>query len=145
MHIDMISDKNVHDALAPAIGKPCCPQRVGRGRSLSVDFGERVLNQRDTTMDPFYGEWEFGTYSSAWRIVQAGHVVCGSSDIVDSISELNGRLRVIPFGAIVSLEQTSRFDIRLLLDGELSIDFMCASNDGDHIFHIFGPNNIYIE
>jgi hypothetical protein len=110
-----------------------------------VGFGKRVPHSKPKTADPFYGEWEIGTYSSAWRIIRAGRVVCGSSDVVDSIDELDERLQAIKLGAVVAVEALSQFDIRVKLDDEVFIDFICASEGDDEMFHIFGPERLYVQ
>jgi len=138
-------DASVQGAFAGLIGKRCCRQRVGRGLSLSVGFGEKVPQSESKAADPFYGEWEFGTYSSAWRVIQEGRVVCGSSDVVDSIEELDERLQAIKLGAVLAIETLSQLDIRIKLDGEIYIDFICASAEDDEMFHIFGPESLYVE
>lgn len=141
----MAIDANIQSTFAALIGKRCCRQRVGRGRSLSVGFGEKVPHSKPKTADPFYGEWELGTYSSAWRVIQEGRVVCGSSDVVDSIDELDERLQAIKLGAVLAIEALSQFDIRVKLDDEVCIDFICASAEDDEMFHIFGPESLYVE
>jgi hypothetical protein len=95
--------------------------------------------------EPFYGEWEIGTYSAAWRIVRGGAVVCGSSDAVDSIGDLDRQLQAVILGAPVSIEASSQIDVRVELDNGTTIDFFGATSDGDEIFHIFGPQKLYIE
>lgn len=141
----MAIDANIKGAVATLIGKRCCRQRVGRGRSLSVGFGEKVPHSKPRTADPFYGEWELGTYSSAWRVIHKGRVVCGSSDVVDSIDELDERLQTIKLGVILVIEALSHFDIRVKLDDDVCIDFICASSEDDEMFHIFGPESLYVE
>jgi hypothetical protein len=38
----------------------------------------------------------------------------------------------------------SKFDIRLTLEDGMCIDFMCASSDDENMFHIFGPNHLFV-
>jgi hypothetical protein len=141
----MTIDAMTQSAFAGLLGKRCCRQRVGRGRSLSVGFGEKVPHLKTKAVDPFYGEWEIGTYRSAWRIVRDGEVVCGSLDVVDSIDELDGRLQGVPLGAVIAVEAPSKFDLRVRLDGGVFIDFVCASAEDDEMFHVFGPDSLYVE
>jgi hypothetical protein len=138
-------DSNIQGAFSGLIGLQCCRQRVGRGGSLSVGFGDRVPHSKRNTVDSFYGEWEVGTYSSAWRIAQHGRIVCGSMDAVHSIEKLDGLLQTVKLGAAMAIEALSEFDIRILLYEGVHIDFMCASNDEDEMFHIFGPGSTYVE
>lgn len=141
----MSIDTEIVDAFAELIGKPCCRKRVGHGRSLSIGFGEKVSHSKSKTVDTFYGEWEIGTYSSAWRIVSGNQIVCGSMNVVDSIEELDQELQNISLGAVVNIEAISPFDIRVNLDAGVFIDFIYASTDDDEMFHIFGPNSLYVE
>jgi hypothetical protein len=138
-------DVNVRNAFAGIIGKTCCRQRVGRGKSLSIGFGERILQSKPKVADPFYGEWEIGTYSSAWRIVDNSKILCGSLDVVDSIEELDEKLQQVRLGAVVDIEAVSLLDIRVKLERGVFVDFICASSEDDEMFHIFGPDNLYIE
>lgn len=141
----MAIDEGPEGIFFPLLGKNCCRQRVGRGRSLSIGFGERVPQMTRKTIDGFYGEWEVGTYSSAWRIVLDGKIVLGSLDVTDSVDELDQRLQNIKLGSVTAIKVLSQFDIRLEFDGDAHIDFIYASTEDDEIFHIFGPENIYLE
>jgi hypothetical protein len=136
--------QNVETAIERLIGKPCCRRRVGRGRSLSVGFGKKVPHQRAKAIDDYYGEWELGSYSSAWRIIRAGLVICGSSDIVESIEELDQILQGVRLGEVVDFEVLSRLDVRINLTDGVLIDFICAAADNDETFHVFGPENLYV-
>jgi hypothetical protein len=110
-----------------------------------VGFGEKVPHSKPKTADTFYGEWELGTYSAAWRVIREGRVVCGSLDVVDSIDELDERLQAIRLGAVIAVEEQSQFEIRVKLDDGVFIDFICASAEDDEMFHIFGPESLYVE
>lgn len=138
-------DSNIQGSFAGLIGRQCCRQRIGRGGGLSVGFGDRVPHSKPKTVDTFYGEWEIGTYSSAWRIVQHEQIVCGSLDAVNSIEKLDEFLQTLKLGSVVAVEAISKFDIRITLNEGAHIDFMCASNDDDEMFHIFGPESICVE
>jgi hypothetical protein len=138
-------DSHVRRAFEGILGKPCCSQRVGRGRSLSIGFGARVQNTRPGATDPQYCEWEVGTYSSAWRLVRGDQVLCGSMDVVDSIEELSEYLQGVQLGNVTSIEALSPLEIRISLDNDVVVDFICVSNDDDEMFHIFGPEALYVE
>lgn len=138
-------EADIQAALADLIGKRCCRQRVGRGRSLSIGFGAEVPHSKSNTVDSFYGEWEIGTYAAAWRIVRNGVIVCGSLEVVDSIDEIDQQLQAIDLGAVLEVKAVSDLDIQLRLEDGTCIDFMCASTDRDEMFHIFGPGDLYVE
>lgn len=127
------------------IGKECCRQRVGRGRSLSIGFGKKRLHGKVNRPDDFYGEWEIGTYIASWRIVQEEIVLCGSQDVVDSLSELDQMLNTIQFGRIAAIKTIGKLDIRVELNNGIYIDFLGCSSEDDEIFHVFGPDNLYVE
>ena len=126
-------------------GKQCCSARVGAYRSLSFGFGERVFHNNPKLEYDYYGEWEIGTYYCAWRIMKADKILCGVSDTVDSIEELNRNIQSIEFGAFTSLSNLSNIDVRLETDSGIIVDFLPTIRDEDEYFHIFGPNNVYIE
>ena len=113
-------------------------------RSLSLGFGNQV-HRKTKLIDKFYGEWEIGTYLVAWRVIQGGRVVCGSQDAADSIEELNLALRRIEFGRFASLRQLTELDVRVEFDNDVAVDFLATISDEDECFHIFCPENIYIE
>jgi hypothetical protein len=138
-------DNVVQSAIADLIGKTCCRQRVGRMRSLSIGFGDKIPHGKSRLADDFYGEWEIGTYSAAWRVVHKETILCGSQDIVDSLSELDERLSKIVFGRIKEISSISKFDIRVYFDGETCLDFLGAASEEDELFHIFCPGNLYVE
>ncbi|HWV16076.1 MAG TPA: hypothetical protein VN030_11665 [Cellvibrio sp.] len=141
----MFIDAEVYDAFSGLIGKQCCRKRVGEFRSLSIGFGEKIPHVKSRAVDAFYGEWEIGTYSSAWRIVCEDKIICASMNLVDSSEELDQQLQSIFLGGVVSVEMTSLFDIRVNLDNGVFIDFICVSADDDEMFHIFGPDYRYVD
>ena len=126
-------------------GKPCCRQRVWRPRSLSFGLGEKLNHGNPKLVDTFYGEWEIGTYYCAWRVIQKGRIILGSSEVVDSVDELDESLKRIEFGSILSLTQQGAFDVRAEFDMGLAVEFLTTTNHDDESFHIFGPQNLYIE
>lgn len=135
-----LRDSRLQNLLIGLTGKACCRQRVGRGRSLSLGFGEKIPHGRTRLVDGFYGEWEIGTYSAAWRIISDEKLLCGSQDVVDNLEELDKRLGEITIGRIESVCLVSKFDVRVNLDKGMHIDFLGAGSEGDEIFHIFLPD-----
>ena len=125
-------NRDVTEMIEQMFGKPCSQKQVGRGRSLSLGFGNVNLN------DKSYREWDVRTYSSAWRVVRAGLVLCGSQNVVDSIAELNLILERVDLGRFVSLRQITDLDVRIELDNETAVDFLATSNE-DECLNIFCP------
>lgn len=141
----MTINANVRSMFADFMGKPCCRQRVGEWRTLSIGFGARVPHTSQKSVDSFYGEWEIGTWSAAWRILHGTKVLCGSKDLVDSTEELDKKLQNVHLGRILDIENLSPLDVRVTLDDGVYIDFICVSDIDDEMFHIFAPNDLYIE
>src|SRR6185369_4583727 len=81
--------EEVKDFLKPIIGKRCCRQRVSEPRAIHIGLGEKIYHGNSKLLDEYYGEWEIGTYYSAWRVLKEGRIICGSDDLVDSADELN--------------------------------------------------------
>ena len=132
-------------SLFDMIGQKCCRQRVGEYKSLTLGFGEKILHSRKKSLDPFRGEWEIGTYCSAWRIVENKRIICGSMDPVDLHDELDVKISSIEFGNVVNIVMLSEFDIRLELSNGINIEFLCATNYDDEAVFIFGPNHLYVQ
>ncbi len=130
--------------MRPMLGKPCCRQRVWRSRSLSLGFGEKVYHGNSRLVDPFYGEWEIGTFYSAWRVIYEKSILCGSTDTCDSLDELDAKIKRIEFGRIESLKQPTAFDVCARFDTGITVEFLGTFSDGDESFHIFGPEKLHI-
>jgi hypothetical protein len=135
----------IEKLIEPMMGNRCCRQRVWRPRSLSLGFGEKVYHGNPKLVDDFYGEWEIGTYYCAWRVIKDNRILCGSSDAVDSLDELDAALKRIDFGCIRSLTQPTQFDVRVLFDTGIAVEFLATTSDDDESFHIFCPQNISVE
>lgn len=126
------------------LGKLCCRQRLGRGRSLSIGFGGKVHHDRKNLVDDYYGEWEVGTYNAAWRVVDGDVILCGSQEVVDTLSELEERFRCIKLGRIDSISMNSKFDIWIVFEDGKRVEILGLASDDDEIFHIFSPNGLYV-
>ena len=132
-------------AINGLIGKPCCRQRLGSKRSLSIGFGNKIPHGNSRLVDSYYGEWEIGTYSATWRLVDNGKVLCGSKNVIGSLLELEDQFRQIQLGRISGVYLASKFDVRVEFDDGKKIDFLGASSDDDEMFHIFCPNGLYVK
>ena len=109
-----------------------------------MGFGEKICHDNPKLVDTFYGEWEIGTYYCAWRVIQNQRVLVGSSDVVDSLDELDDALKRVDFGCIRSLAQQGSFDVRAEFDSGLAVEFLTTTSDEDESFHIFGPQSLHI-
>jgi hypothetical protein len=124
-------------------GEPCSRKEVGRMKSLSLGFGDEVAKDKKFPQR-VYRSWELGTYRGAWRVTQRGIVLCGSQD-TSTRDEMNIALQNIAFGNFVSLQQLTDLDIRIELSDGISVEFFATMSDDDECFHIFCPDNVYIE
>lgn len=121
-------------------GRRCCCQRVGEHRSLRLGFGDKVSRSKMRVRDPFFGEWQLGTFTAAWRIVRNDQILLGSMNPVDSSADLDAELQKIQFGPVEHIEMLSRFCVRVHLEGDICIDFIAASNDDSEMFFILKPD-----
>ena len=104
-----------------------------------------MYHNNKSLVDEFYGEWEVGTYNCAWRIIKDNEILIGSTDVANTIEELDGKLNNIYFGRIVSIGQPSPVDVRIETSSRICVDFLATTSKIDEYFHIFCPNNIYID
>ena len=101
------------DKFTTLYGKPCCRKNVGERKSLSLGFGRKIYNAPKMRGPAFYGEWEIGTYSCAWRVIKDNIVICGSTDPVDSNVELDSMLNKIDFNCIIQISQYNSIDVHV--------------------------------
>lgn len=135
----------VSDILKPLFGNKCCRVRVGNFKSLSIGFGEKIYHNKPKLIDKFYREWEVGTYNCAWRIMKDDLILVGSTDVANTIEELDAKVNSIHFGYIVSIEQPLPVDVRIEISSRIYVDFLATTSRLDEYFHIFCPNNVYID
>ena len=132
----------VNAILEKIVGQPCTRKEVGSMRSLSLGFGEESIDIK--RRDRQYRLWELGTYSGDWKIVNDAGVVLAKGMSSD-IGELDFKLQTLQIGRFVSIQQLSKADVRLKLDGGVTVDFYGDNNNDDEYFHVFCPENVYIE
>jgi len=104
-----------------------------------MGFGLKVPHLNKKARDNYYGEWEIGSYNSAWRVIRNGQILCASNDPVDSIEELDLAFNRVEFGCLVSLKLLTDMDVRLTFDQEIIVDFLSSTSDEDESFHVFCP------
>jgi len=131
--------------LQPIIGLPNCRTDVGERKSLSLGFGERVFHQNERLRTQFYGEWEVGTYYSAWRVIKGATILLARGDEGTS-NDLAARLEDIPLGTIAVLVQSSPRDLRLEFNTGVIVEVLAdTSKPDEECFHIFLPGKKYME
>ena len=124
-------------------GEPCTRREVGRGKSLSLGFGEEA-EQTTIKRSRAYRLWEIGTLRSAWRILKDGVLLCGSRD-TDEPAEANKTLAGIELGGFSSLRQLTELDVRVELDNGVAIEFFTAFSDDDETFYISCPGKLWVK
>ncbi|MEA3587245.1 hypothetical protein J6I75_02580 [Pseudidiomarina sp. 1APP75-27a] len=121
----------------------CVRQSVGNNTSLSLGFGAKESD--DYGESDCYREWEVGTFSSNWRVIKNRRVICASLDDVESIEDLDSKIKDIKLGSILSVSQDEIGDVTLSFENSVSVEFLCLADQDDEMFHIFCPNSEYIE
>ena len=134
--------KKISELLKKLVGQPCCRQRVNPANinMLSLGFGNKIYHKKLNKVDNYYGEWELGTYNSAWRLVQNGQLLIGSSNKYNSLDTI---LQRINLGNFVGID-VDGVNISIILDNKVRLDFFPLMNDSE-AFHIFLPQHNYIE
>lgn len=126
------------------IGQPCCRQRIGRFRSISLGFGKKIPHGSLNRADYYYGEWELGSYRAAWRLVRDKVILCASGDLVDSLYELDENLQRIELDSIKQIEQVSEFDFCIYFSNGIRLEFFTVTSDDDEILHLFCPDGSHL-
>jgi hypothetical protein len=139
--------EEIKNEINKLIGQKCCRIKVWNYESLSLGFGKKIKHYNQKLNDSYYGEWEVGTYSCAWRIVDKNRILLGSDEPantnvkLDHINELNKFANTLKFGKITSLKNISKFDVHIDFDTGLAIEFFACMKYKDQLFHIFCPYN----
>jgi len=134
----------VASLLQPMLGLPNCRTDVGQRKSLHLGFGERVFDGDERLRTRFYGEWEIGTYDSAWRVVKGNSILLARGDLGNS-NDLAVRLSQISLGTISGLVQPSPLDLRLEFNTDVIVEIFASTSKRDEdFFHIFLPGKKYL-
>jgi hypothetical protein len=121
--------------------KKCESILVRNGFALSLGFG----NVQSTDCESKNREWRLGSYSRNWRIRKNEKVILGALEPADTLEEMQTELSKIYLSSISDIIQNESGDISISFDNGYVIDFLCMSIDDDGIFHMFCPDNVYIE
>jgi hypothetical protein len=136
---------DVAQIIKQIVGKKCCRKKVGEFKSLSLGFGIKVFHHNPRLNNDYYGEWEVGSYFTTWRVIRDDRIICASRDPVDR-DELDAVVKNIELGNLLSIGEVSNIDVRLYFDSSIMIDFLATISDEEEgYFHIFGPENLYVE
>lgn len=128
--------------------QPCCRQRIGLNKSLLLGFGKKIPHNKPKRRDTFNAEWELGTYTSAWRVMQANDLVIGSSDSANhsSLSDFDDALQKVVLGRFLNITFVESLKlICLALENDMQVHFFPCSSDDDEWFHVFMPDKTHLE
>ncbi len=97
-------EEYIKSIIMPIIGQPCCRIQMHQDRSMSIGFGRKIPHHKPRERDAFFGEWEIGTFQSAWRIMEGKKILFGSQDLVLDEEGFSAAVESVKFGKIVSVE-----------------------------------------
>lgn len=136
----MYTFEQVLPLIKGSYGEVCCRKRVGYYYSFSIDFGKKEYHNNAKNVDPYYGEWQFRTYNRMWQIIKGGEIILQGQNNTGSNDDLDDRLQQIEFGRLINISVTKDFNLALILDNGLSIEFIRAIEE-DEVCTIFLPQN----
>lgn len=138
----MINSK-VEEKIQGLINLRCVRQVVGNYNSLSLGFGKL----KELNCAHGYREWELGSFSRNWRIIQEKKVICGGWDgfDIEIEFELDSKLKSINLGCLRSIYENELGDVSVHFDNSIVVEFFCLSSSDEDMFYIFCPNAGYIE
>ncbi|MDR3174018.1 MAG: hypothetical protein LBU19_07200, partial [Treponema sp.] len=121
---------------------PCCRVDINRYRNLSIGLGEKVKNNCKDSRVEYYGKWEIGTYSAAWRIIKGGEFISGSKMLFENTDIETQGLVPLFEETLLSITELNEYDIRLKFSGNLIVDFFNCSSD-DEFLHILNTDGSF--
>lgn len=137
-------DETIKISIEKLFGQKCCKKIIHSNGNLSLGFGKKIYHNNLKLDCEYFGEWEVGSYYKSWRIIQENIILLGSGD-TDSNEEKKEKIDKINFDEILSIHQQTQFDVRVILKHNLIVDFLATFSENDELFHIFCPNNKFIE
>lgn len=116
---------------------------MGDDRSLFLGFGDIILVPNPRGAAP-HGEWELGTYRSAWRMIQQREIICGSKDVVDSLDEIRNQLVKANGLKCIGIGLLTEFDVRVEFENSIWVDFLGTFSDDDEVLNVFLPKEYVV-
>lgn len=133
----------INDLLAKIIGQACLRKEIGEMKSISLGFGN-VAPLRFKEQHRRYRMWEMGTYAADWEIVDAEGIRLSKRSRHET-AEMDRLLQSIDLGRFVAVQQVSETSLRVELDNGLAVNISGDVEDDDEYFHVFCPEEMYIE
>lgn len=124
------------------IGLGCCYIRVGYGGKLRIGLGDKIYYKQPRLQGKFYGEWDISSVFCSWRISECKTLLCGYDD---EIKVCNEAIDSLSLGCIIEVMQLSYFDIRIVFDTGVIIDYFLQSTDGASLIILGERENIAYE
>lgn len=122
-------------------GQPCWGAVINWDGTFRLCFGAEVTSKRGVV----HGEWEIGTYNSAWRLASNTKIIVGSQDCFESQAEIEATMRGIQLGCFRSMVQDSPLDHSIHFDSGIVMEVLGTTACDDEVLHVFMPNNRYME
>lgn len=136
----MYTFEQILPLIKPSFGEVCCRKRVRFGDSISIDFGRKNYHNDSSLIDLYYGEWSFNCYHKMWRILRGSEVVVEGWKDFENYKEIDDIVQKINFGKMLEILAVNNYDLALILDNDISIEFLSHSED-EETMGIFLPEN----
>jgi len=124
------------------IGLGNCYIRVGYGGKLKIGLGDKIYYKHPGLQGKFYGEWDISSLFCSWRISEGKTFLCGYDDEIKYCNEV---INSLSFGLISEVVQLSYFDIRIVFNTGIKIDYFRQSTDGASLVILGAKENIAYE
>lgn len=112
-----ISLENIRDKI---LGLSSCYIRVSYGGLLRLGLGEKRFYKNSEMNGMYHGEWDIISRECTWRIRRNNVVLCGQGDEIEYSSE---KALSLSLGTVVGVEQREIFDLTIIFDSGIIIDY----------------------
>lgn len=116
--------------------------RIGYGGWLKLGFGEKVFYDSTKLKGKYLFEITVSSVSSAWRVIKDEELICGSDNEIEYCNDAISKLNLCK---VIDFIQISKFDIRIIFDSGVIIDYFCQSTEGTTLAILDYKNSISYE
>jgi hypothetical protein len=116
--------------------------KVAYGGWLRLGLGEKIYLDKSQLKGKFHYECDISSINSEWRIIANEQIICGSGNEIEYCTETINKLSI---GRIINFIELSKFDLRIVFDSGLIIDFFCNATDETNLSILDYKNNISYE
>lgn len=121
----------------------CRIQVLPKG-SISIGFGRRIPHGRPKLRDKYYGEWEIGSFHSAWRLVSGSRILYTGDTKHCETNIIEHELETHLSRRICRVYSLTAFDVRVVFESDICLDFLSVGDASDETFHLFCPKNQWV-